>query len=52
MKTHADLFSYVFQNETEHSAFLLNLRFRSLQNKYILKKYLREQMAQVFLLRQ
>lgn len=52
MKTHAALFSYIFQNETKHNAFLLNIRFMSLQNKYILKIYLREQMAQVFLLRQ
>lgn len=37
MKIHAVLFSYVFQNETEHSAFLLNIRFISLQNKYIFK---------------
>lgn len=37
MKTHAGLFSYAFQNETEHSAFLLK-RFRNLQNKYIFLK--------------
>lgn len=48
MKTHAGLFSSVFENETEHGPFLLNLKLTSLQSKTILKKHLREQMAQVF----